>query len=193
MIQTKQDIRLFLKADILRNRDLKGKKMWLEFLKGNIQTYKKFQFLKALRYFEFYKNNQNSLWEKIRYGLMKRRFQRIQMQTQLYISPNVFDKGLNIEHLGFVRVDTIATIGENCTILPRVLLGKKNPSVPLRSISIGNNCYLGTGCTILGPCTIGSNVVIAAGAVVIRDIPDNCMVAGNPASIKKTNISPIVE
>lgn len=52
-------------------------------------------------------------------------------------------------------------------------------------ILIGDNVYIGTGTTILGPVTIGSNVVIAAGSVVVKDIPDNCLVAGVPAKIIK--------
>lgn len=38
---------------------------------------------------------------------------------------------------------------------------------------------------ILGDITIGNNVVVAAGSVVVKDVPDNCMVAGNPAVVKK--------
>ena len=46
------------------------------------------------------------------------------------------------------------------------------------------SCFC-TGCTILGPVNIGSNVVVAAGAVVTSDIPDNCIVGGVPAKILK--------
>lgn len=53
------------------------------------------------------------------------------------------------------------------------------------SHSIGNNCYISTGVTILGPVNIGNNVTIAAGAVIVRDIPDNCIVGGIPARIIK--------
>ena len=52
----------------------------------------------------------------------------------------------------------------------------------------GNNCYISTGVTILGPVNIGNNVTIAAGAVVINDIPDNCVVGGVPAKILKYKI-----
>lgn len=50
-------------------------------------------------------------------------------------------------------------------------------------IFIGDNCYIGTGATILGPVRIGDNVTIGAGAVVTKDIPSNVVVAGNPAKI----------
>ena len=44
---------------------------------------------------------------------------------------------------------------------------------------------LGANVTIIGPVHIGNNVTVAAGAVVVKDVPDNCMVAGVPAKIIK--------
>ncbi len=74
-------------------------------------------------------------------------------------------------------------IGSNCEILPLVLMGKKRPDLKEWQITIGDNCYISTGVTILGPVTIGNNVTIAAGAVVTKDIPDCSTVAGVPAKI----------
>ncbi len=48
-------------------------------------------------------------------------------------------------------------------------------------VKIGNNIFIGTGTVILKGVTIGDNVVIAAGSVVNKDIPSNCVAAGNPA------------
>ena len=44
---------------------------------------------------------------------------------------------------------------------------------------------LGANVTIIGPVHIGNNVTVAVGAVVVKDVPDNCMVAGVPAKIIK--------
>ena len=51
--------------------------------------------------------------------------------------------------------------------------------------TIGNNVALGVGCIIVGKVNIGNNVVIGAGSVVVKDIPDNVVVAGNPAKVIK--------
>ena len=78
-------------------------------------------------------------------------------------------------------------IGKNCEILPMVLIGNKKPDCQGQPIIIGDNCYISAGVIILGPVNIGNNVTIAAGAVVNKDIPDNCVVAGIPAKIIKQN------
>lgn len=52
-------------------------------------------------------------------------------------------------------------------------------------VRVGNKSWLCTGCSIANDITIGENAVVAAGAAVIKDVPDNVMVAGVPAVIKK--------
>lgn len=61
---------------------------------------------------------------------------------------------------------------------------------------IGKTCIIGSCVTIggksksIGVPVIGDNCVIGANAVVVKDIPDNCLVAGIPAKVLKTNINP---
>lgn len=52
-------------------------------------------------------------------------------------------------------------------------------------IRIGDNCWFGANVSVLQGVTIGSGCVIAAGSVVTRDLPDNCLAAGVPAVVKK--------
>jgi acetyltransferase-like isoleucine patch superfamily enzyme len=54
---------------------------------------------------------------------------------------------------------------------------------------IGKKCFIGCGAIILPGVRIADEVVVAAGAVVTKDIPSNCIVAGNPARIIKENIN----
>lgn len=53
-------------------------------------------------------------------------------------------------------------------------------------IKVGDNCWFGANCTILPGTTIGNGCVIAAGSVVKGNIPDNSVIAGVPAVVKKT-------
>lgn len=191
MIQSIQDIKDYLKADFKNNHEIYKKNILKEYLKGNMKVYYKFKFLIYLRLFEYCVNNQKTFWGKLRYLWFKRIFQKLQVKTQLYISPNTCDAGLNIEHLGYIWIDSSSRLGKNCVLLPRILFGKKSPVIPPipennnNIIQIGDNVYIGTGTTVLGPVSIGSNVVIAAGSVVVKDIPDNSLVAGVPANIMK--------
>lgn len=61
----------------------------------------------------------------------------------------------------------------------------KQPLTSKGGIVIGNNCWLGFSCEILSGVTIGDNCIVAARAVVTKDIPPYSIVAGNPAKIIK--------
>lgn len=54
-------------------------------------------------------------------------------------------------------------------------------------VAIGNSVWIGGGVTIVPGVTIGNRVVIGAGSVVTRDVPDDCVVAGNPARPLRKN------
>lgn len=55
-------------------------------------------------------------------------------------------------------------------------------------VKIGNHVWIGTGAKILKGVTIGDGTIVAAGAVVVNDIPDGCMVAGMPAKVIKRGV-----
>lgn len=56
-------------------------------------------------------------------------------------------------------------------------------NVSYKKVVIGNNVWLGTGVIIIPGVTIANNSVVAAGAVVMKDVPDNRVVAGVPAKV----------
>lgn len=88
-------------------------------------------------------------------------------------------------------------IADCVTISARVFISDNNHShkeidVPAleqeletKPIKIGENSLIGINTVILAGVTIGKNVVVGAGAVVTKDIPDDCIAAGNPARIIK--------
>lgn len=73
------------------------------------------------------------------------------------------------------------SIGSNFCCLQCSTIGAKD----LRRPTIGDNVSCGASVTIIGGINIGNNVIIGAGSVVVKDVPDNCIVAGNPAKIIK--------
>ncbi|MCO5268228.1 MAG: serine O-acetyltransferase [Brumimicrobium sp.] len=88
--------------------------------------------------------------------------------------------GLGVVIHGATKIGNDVHIDQNVTIGGT----SKKTEVP----TIGNHVYIGAGAKILGPIKIGNNVVIGANAVVVKDIPDNCLVVGVPAKVIKTGI-----
>lgn len=93
-------------------------------------------------------------------------------------------KGLTYAH-PYSTVLNAESIGDNFSCLHCVTIGKKGPGE--RRPRIGNNVTVGCHVAIIGDITIGNNVTIGAGCVVVKDMPDNVVVVGNPARIIKYN------
>lgn len=87
----------------------------------------------------------------------------------------------------------LITVGDNVEITNNVRFYNHGAAWLLRDIDanfdlfgkiiIGNNVYIGEMSLILPGVTIGDNVLIAAGAVVTKNVPDNVIIGGNPAKI----------
>lgn len=191
IIQSVSDYKFFIHHD-RASMGLSGKNLFEEYLKGNTDEVLLYLYLRSLRRFEYLTNNRKGFMN-IPYILYKHYFKWLRRHTGIYLSPNVFSPGIHLVHYGYCWVDASSRIGSNCTILPRVLLGKKKPGIKPPCIFIGNDCYIGTGVTILGPVHIGNNVTIAAGSVVTSDIPDNVIVAGIPAKTIRIKIEKEVD
>lgn len=89
-------------------------------------------------------------------------------------------KGLWVAH-PYATVLAADYIGDNFRCIHCTTLGNTGKGRP----TIGNNVELGANVTIIGKVKIGNNVTVAAGAVVVKDVPDNCVVAGVPAKVIK--------
>ena len=95
-------------------------------------------------------------------------------------------KACKLEHAHTTHLNA-QSIGDNFTCFHLVTVGDScygqndKHGTPI----IGNNVTLFCNTTVLGNIKIGNNVIVAAGAVVVNDVPDNCIVGGVPAEIIK--------
>lgn len=96
--------------------------------------------------------------------------------------------GFFVDHGSGLVIGETVIIGENAVLFHNVTLGGTGKHKGKRHPTLGDNVLIGTGATILGPITIGSNVKIGANSfVVMKDVPSNTTVAGTPAHIIKRN------
>lgn len=84
----------------------------------------------------------------------------------------------------------LISIGDDVTFSIRVTILAHDASTKIATgyteigrVSIGNNVFVGANTTILRNVNIGNNVIIGSNSVVTKSVPDNCVVAGNPARI----------
>lgn len=102
--------------------------------------------------------------------------------------------GKNFKRMGGVIIDPShcyhITIGDNVTLAPRVHILAHDSSFGLftgytraANVTIGNQVFIGAGAIILPGVHVGNRVIIGAGSIVTKDIPDNSVAAGNPARV----------
>ncbi len=104
--------------------------------------------------------------------------------TGIEIHPGAkIGKGFFIDHGSGVVIGETAEIGDNCTLYQGVTLGGTGKDTGKRHPTLGNNVMVGAGAKVLGPFRIGDNSKIAAGAVVLTEIPDDCTAVGIPARV----------
>ena len=114
--------------------------------------------------------------------------QRSRHKTGIEIHPGAtIGKGLVIDHGMGVVIGETTVIGDNCTIYQNVTLGGTGKETGKRHPTLGNNVLVGSGAKVLGPFKVGDNARIAAGAVVLSEIPPNATAVGVPARVVKVN------
>ena len=100
---------------------------------------------------------------------------------------NVFvNQNCTFYDLGGLEIGDDVMIGPNVSLITSghpVEPSRRRDGVIAKPIVIERNVWIGAGATIIGGVTIGENAVVAAAAVVTRDVPPNTLVGGNPAKI----------
>jgi serine O-acetyltransferase len=91
--------------------------------------------------------------------------------------------GFYIGHFGGVIISGGAVIGKNCNISQGVTIGVVNRGANAGCPQIGDNVYIGPGAKIFGKVIVGNNVAIGANSVIVKDCPDNSVVAGVPGKV----------
>jgi serine O-acetyltransferase len=101
--------------------------------------------------------------------------------TGIEIHPGAtIGQGLFIDHGMGVVIGETTEIGEDVTIYQGVTLGGTGKQTGKRHPTVGDGVIVGTGARVLGPLAIGEGAKVGAGAIVIKDVPPNSTVVGNP-------------
>ena len=121
----------------------------------------------------------NWLWRHNHKFLARYVSQRAVRKTGIEIHPAAtIGRRFFIDHGTGVVIGETAEIGDDVTIYQGVTSGKRHPT-------IGNGVMIGAGAKVLGPFKVGDNTNIAAGAVVLEEIPPDSTAVGVPARVVK--------
>ncbi len=92
-------------------------------------------------------------------------------------------RGLFLAHHGTIVINPNSIIGENCNIAHGVTIGKVNSGEREGCPVIGHRVWIGPNAVLVGKIHIGNDVLIAPLSFVNFDVPEGCLVVGNPATV----------
>ena len=146
-------------------------------------------FLYHIPQFKFiYWKRQCEKWRKVKpiYFIVRLLYEHYRIKYGIDIAAQtVIGRGFRIEHIGGIVINPKAKLGCNITLLNGVLIGAENRGERKGVPQIGNDVWIGTNAVIVGNIKIGNNVLIAPNSFVNFSVPDNSLVIGNPAVIKR--------
>lgn len=112
--------------------------------------------------------------------------QRAARKTGIEIHPGAtIGRRFVIDHGMGIVIGETAEIGDDVLIYQGVTLGGTGKDVGKRHPTVGNNVMISAGAKVLGPIKVGDGARIAAGAVVLKDVPEDSTVVGVPAKVVK--------
>jgi serine O-acetyltransferase len=147
------------------------------------------RFLQPLLFFKGYQAVQayrvgHWLWQQGRIDLAYFVQMRVSEVFGVDIHPAArIGKGIMIDHAHSIVIGETAVVGDNVSMLHSVTLGGTGKEDGDRHPKIGDGVLIGAGAKVLGNITVGHCSRIAAGSVVLEDVPHNTTVAGVPARV----------
>ena len=122
-----------------------------------------------------FKHPSYSLASKVHFAIARLLWKPME---SLFIYTQDIGGGLYIQH-GFATIISAKKIGENCRIYQQVTIGYKGEENPVLEDNVSVTC----GAKVLGGVTMHTGSLAAAGAVVVKDVPENAIVGGVPAKV----------
>ncbi|MCX0378906.1 hypothetical protein LI055_04585 [Clostridium perfringens] len=174
MINTKKELKFYIKADLMMNRgtfDVGFKKRIVNFFSPDYVIH----FLKVLRKSEYYYNKNKFLSKYYKWKKHK-----LELKLGFSIGSGVFGYGLTIPHYGTIVVGSGNKIGNYCVLHTGICItaGEKQ---------IGNGLYLASGSKLVKDIKLGNNITVGVNSVVNNSfVQNNLLLVGMPA-IKKSN------
>ena len=167
MIKSRKDLKEYLRAD--------KEALGIKYRRPRFMTDFEWRYEITLRKAEYYNNFRLNLLRY--YYLFKLR--RLQLKYQTFIPMYTCGKGLSIAHIGGIRLNGNARLGEYCRIQEGVTIGATDGSK--KAPQIGDYVYIGSGAKIIGDLAICSKCQIAGGGVVVKSIESVGTYGGVPA------------
>jgi len=175
-----RDLKFNWDSDLYRYTGKISKRIFLRTLLRN-PSYRYTFLMRLCTYFA--KNPCNPL-KKVMFRVTYEVFRCYSLRSSVEITHNtLIGGGLYIPHLIGIVIHEDTVIGKNCNISQNVTIGHLKRGERKGSPTIGDNVYIAPGAVILGKIKIGNNVIIGANSVVTKDIPENAVAAGVPAQI----------
>ena len=149
-----------------------------------------------LEIFLLYNGVHATLYHRLAHALYRRRLlflarlvsQWSRFWTGIEIHPGAtIGRRLVIDHGTGIVIGETAEIGDDVLLYQGVTLGGTGKDTGKRHPTIEDNVMIGSGAKVLGPITIRRNARIAAGAVVLQEVPENATAVGVPAQIVRLN------
>lgn len=174
MIESKQELKDWLRYE-KKFYNMNGMLRKLFYLFTANEKYILWKFQYRLRLTEYYKNT-NKL---IRYVFSLKKLNYYRNKYSLHIELNVFDRGLQIMHLGPILTNSRVKCGENCAIHINVAMVAKG--ISKEAPQIGSNVVIGVGSTLVGGVKISDGIAIGANSIVTKSFEEkDICIAGNP-------------